>query len=311
MSEFFDIHTHVGEQINDLYDEPEVFPRKETIQELVEKYDERIEKIVTFPMPGTVFFNYDGSETIRSQTGKSSFPYQLENKALIESVDKYDKNNKIIPFACVDPKIMVSEQIEALDNLSQNNRLVGLKFHTLDTNCTVDDFFVNNEIVAFCKEKQIPIMIHSANFNNVENCNGIFRWANQYPDINMCVAHLMTFSETFFKQLSTYQGNNLFTDISPFLGLCQMIKQIPDIGPQLDLPYDSPNEVLSTLYKYFSKFLLWGSDEPFGKFKLSDEYYVNNTLEEELKFLFSLEPSIRERIAGENSRRYLNIKQSS
>jgi len=310
MSELFDIHTHIGEQVNNLYDEPEIFPRRETVGQLIQKYDERIDKIVAFPMPGTVFFNYDGgTRTLINDGSKISiFPYQQENQALIEAVDRHDANNKIIPFACVDPGVMVTEQLNALDKLSQNNRVMGLKFHTLDTKSTVDDFFGNSEIVSFCRDKKMPVIIHSASFDNVENCNGIFKWAKLYPDISICIAHLMNFSEDFFQQLSVYEKDNLFTDISPFLGLCQMMERVQGLGVSLDLPYDDSKEVLSDLFKRYSNFLLWGSDEPFGKFKLSEGQFVDNSLEDELKFLFSLEPQVREKIAGENSRRYLKTK---
>lgn len=305
MSELYDIHSHAGEQRRDLYNEPEMFPRRQSVEKLIEKYGDRIEKIVTCPLPGTVYFNYDSEGKQGSKNNKGTYPYDIENQALVEAVDKYDSEGRILAFACIHPKIMVSEQLSGLENIMRDNRVSGIKFHTLDTNCGLDDFFGNTEITSFCQQMNLPILIHSANFNNVENCNNIFHWAQLNPKLRICVSHLMNFSQEFFGKLSHYQPENLYTDISPFLGLCEMAKYYKNRMDCLDIPYDDPEEVLAALFQRFGRRILWGSDDPYGKFKLPDGRYIQHSLNDELDFLFSINNEIRTQIASINSKRYI------
>ena len=93
--ELYDIHSHSGIQKNNIFNEKFENLKKVTVPELLEQYGDRIDKIVNFPMPGTVYFNYDGSVI---EDKDSLYPYQIENEELIKSVDKYDKQGKILPF---------------------------------------------------------------------------------------------------------------------------------------------------------------------------------------------------------------------
>lgn len=299
--ELYDIHAHFGKQIHNIYNEKDIELRKRSIPELIEGYKDRIDKIVSFPMPGTVYFNYD-NKNIDDRT--SAYPYEIENTELIKAVEKYDKEGKILPFLCINPKIKVTEQLEGLLKLIKNNKVFGLKFHTLDANASIEDLFSNSEIIAFCREFKLPVIIHSGDFNNVEDCNNIFQHAEKNKDLNFCVAHLMTFSKEFFKKMKQYQGGNVFTDMSPFLGLCDYVKEIKPKSA-LNLNYDNPAEVIKNLFKEYSKFILWGSDEPFGNFKIDDKRRVNYSLEQEIDFLFSLDEKMRKKIASENSEKFL------
>lgn len=306
MRKLFDIHAHVGEQQNNLFQESNLFPRKQELEALIDQYKERIDKIITFPMPGTVYFNYENAQ--HKPSGLSRHPFELENQALIEAVDSFSGGDRIIPFACIHPKEMVSEQLDHLSGLMRDKRLCGIKLHTLDTLSSIEDFFSNEEIINFCRQHEMPIMIHSANFNGVENCNGIFNWAEKYPDLNICIAHLMNFSKKFFEGLSGYKRGNLFTDTSPFLALCEYLHSTRDGNDTLDLSYESPLQVLQALYDRYDKFLVWGSDEPFGSFEIGDGKSISYSLEDELQFLMSINESVRNKIASINSKRFLGQK---
>lgn len=299
--ELYDIHSHSGIQKNNIFNEKFENLKKVTVSELLEQYGDRIDKIVNFPMPGTVYFNYDGSVI---EDKDSLYPYQTENEELIKSVDKYDKQGKILPFLCINPKIKVTEQLEGLFNLLKNNKVFGLKFHTLDTNYGIKDLFSDTEIISFCREFKLPIIIHSGDFNNIEDCKDIFKYADKNKDINFCIAHLMTFSEEFFKRMKEYKNDNVFTDVSPFLSLCEYVKETKPQGV-LNLNYDDPKEVITSLFNDYKKFILWGSDEPFGKFRINDKSETDYSLKEEIDFLYSLNEDIRKTIASDNSERFL------
>ena len=114
----------------------------------------------------------------------------------------------------------------------------------------------------------------------------------------------MTFSKEFFKNIKKYQPDNVFTDVSPFLGLCKYAKETKPDGI-LNLDYDNPEKVIKNLFRDYSKFILWGSDDPFGDFKIDENRRVNYSLDEEINFLFSLDEKIRNKIASENSERFL------
>lgn len=309
MKELFDIHSHIGEQRHNLFGENNLYPRRQELEVLIDKYKERIDKIVAFPMPGTVYFNYDSPNPKKS--GISKHPFELENRALIEAVDASGRGDKIVPFACVHPRECVTEQLNQLSELMRNKRLCGIKFHTLDTDSSIDDFFSNTEIVDFCKHYKMPIMIHSGNFEGVENCNGIFDWADKYPELNICLAHLMTFSKDFFEGLEKYKGGNVFTDTSPFLALCAYMSKTGKENMNttaLDLIYDNPLLVLQSLYKKFPSSLIWGSDEPFDNFEIDKGESISYSLDDEINFLMSINGLMRNVMAGDNSRRFLGEK---
>lgn len=299
--ELYDIHSHSGMQKNNIYNEKIENLKKITVPELLDQYDERIDKIVNFPMPGTVYFNYNGSAV---ETKDSLYPYEIENKELIRSIDKHDKEGKILPFLCINPKVKVTEQLEGLFKLLKNNKIFGLKFHTLDANSGIKDLFSDSEIMSFCREFKLPIIIHSGDFNNVEDCKDIFQYADKNKDVNFCIAHLMTFSEEFFKRMKEYKNGNVFTDVSPFLSLCEYVNKTKPEGV-LNLDYSDPKEVMSNLFNEYKEFILWGSDEPFGKFSIDNESESSYLLKDEIDFLYSLNEETRKKIASENSERFL------
>lgn len=300
--ELYDIHSHSGEQKNNIFNEKIEDLKRNSIPELLEKYEDRIDKIVNFPMPGTVYFNYDGGN-INDEI--SSYPYQVENEELLKAIEKYDKNEKILPFLCINPKEKVAEQVEGLYKLlDSNDRIFGLKFHTLDANSTINDLFSSSEIISLCRKFKLPIIIHSGNFNNVEDCNSIFQYAEKNRDLNFCIAHLMTFSKDFFENMKTYKYENVFTDVSPFLSLCDYMKEVKPQG-SLDLDYDNPKEVMANIFKNYSKFILWGSDDPFGKLRITEGKTVKYSLEDEIDFLYSLDENTRKTIASKNSEKFL------
>ncbi|RAL55506.1 hypothetical protein BLD25_04620 [Candidatus Gracilibacteria bacterium GN02-872] len=284
----YDIHTHVGTQINNLYNE-KFFPRNKNIKDLIDSYQGEIDKIVTFPMP--------------SITENTVIPYKFENQELLYSIEKEKVFDKILPFICLHPRIKVSEQLENILNIIKNYNIYGIKFHTLDTKSYISDFFKNSEITSFCKQYNLPVLIHSANFEGYENCDNIFYYASKFPNINILVAHMMGFSKTFFERLSNYKGNNIFFDTSPFLGMCNFYNNFENKDNILDINFSNPREVLHFLYLNFPNNIIWGSDQPFENF--SDDDINNYNIRNELDFLFSLEKSTINKIASENSENFL------
>lgn len=298
--ETYDIHSHSGEQKHDIFKEDGEL-RKISLSELIEKYHNRIDKIINFPMPGTVYFNYEKHEV---EDKMSIYPYEIENAELLEAVKIYDTENKILPFLCIDPREKIDEQIDGLYDLITKNDVFGIKFHTLDANIGMDDFFNSSKIISFCREFNLPILIHSGNYHNVEDCNNIFSYAQKNKELNFCIAHLMTFSSPFFKNMENYEYDNVFTDVSPFLGLCKYAQEIKN-DEMLNLDYKNPSSVMEELFKKYSRFILWGSDEPFGNFKINENKQVDYSLEDEINFLFSLDKKIIKTIASINSKRFL------
>ncbi len=287
----YDIHTHTGVQKSNLYHE-NIFPREMGLRSLVSSYNWQIDKIVTFPMPWT---------------DTNSVPYEQENKELIGAIEQEQVWDKILPFLCIHPRIKVSEQLEAIEKMIQNNKIYWFKFHTLDTKSYIDDFFNSSEIVSFCKQYNLPVLIHSANFDWYENCNGIFKYADKYRDINILIAHMMWFSTDFFSQLKDYKNDNLFFDCSPFLGMCKFADNFKWWNAKLDLPYNRPKQVLQFLYNRFPNNLVWWSDQPFWNFEIDKNTTAGYSIHNELQLLMSLNSSIINKIASKNSEDFLNI----
>lgn len=297
MLKLYDIHTHTWIQKSNLYNES-VFPRRLNLEKLVNSYKWKINKIITFPMPWSDFFDWNFS--------KSKNPYSSENKELVINIENLKLNNVVLPFVCIHPKIMVSEQLEVIYNLMKNNKIYWIKFHTLDTSSYIKDFFYNTELVSFCIQNNLPILIHSANFDWYENCNNIFEFAKKYKDLNICIAHMMWFSYDFFDKLNLYENNNLYFDCSPFLWMCKFALHEIKEKSLIDLPFNKAKEALKNLFLKFPDRLIWWSDQPFWNFSIDNEY-IDFWIIDELDLLFSLEKDIILKIANENSEKFLKL----
>lgn len=284
----YDIHTHIWIQKNNLYNE-ECFPRKNYILDLVNSYQGKIDKIVTFPMP--------------SITNNLTIPYLLENNNLLYTIENEKFEDKVLPFLCLHPKIKLSEQLENIYIIIKNYKIYWIKFHTLDTNSSIDDFFNNSEIISFLRDFKLPVLIHSANFEWVENCDNIFYYAEKYKDINILVAHMMWFSKVFFEKLRNFNWKNLFFDTSPFLWMCNFYKNFDFKNNTLNLDFSNPKKVLNFLYENYPNNIIWWSDQPFENF--SDNWIISYNIKDELNFLFSFEHKIIRKIASENSENFL------
>jgi len=83
----YDIHSHSGKQRHNIFEQGGEL-KKVSLSQLIERYKNRIDKIVNFPMPGTVYFNYEKHEI---EDKISNYPYEIENAELLEAVKIYDK----------------------------------------------------------------------------------------------------------------------------------------------------------------------------------------------------------------------------
>lgn len=241
------------------------------------------------------------------QSLEDRFPYGTENEELLRNIEEENLGWIVLPFVCLHPRIKVPEQLESLRRLAKNYKIYGIKFHTLDTESYIEDFFSNEEITEFCNQYKLPVLIHSANYEGYENCMNIFDIARKHWDINILIAHMMNFSRDFFDRMIEYESQNLFFDISPFLWLCKLAQIEMKNQILADLPFDNPLQTLEALYNAFPTRLVWWSDQPFWRFNLNESESVDYDIDDELKLLFSSRDELIQSIAQKNSKRFLGI----
>lgn len=278
----WDCHTHSGGV--DFYN---MFkgnlPYVQSVDDLVQKANNLgVARIITFPFPSTSY--YDPRERGRA-SGLQDFPYQVENDALLKSCECY--KDKVFPFLCIDPGVKQKEQLDRLTTLWNQKKFYGLKLHTLATGSRATDI-LKSEFPDFIIKNDIPLLIHSGITDPYSNPHYILELAKEMPTVRICVAHIGRLDEETVFQVAVKE--NLFTDCSPFLQLCDLVRfgSRAVARPNL-IDIEDP---VASLHRYslvLKSHLLWGTDEPWTSIVEADGSYVSrHSYQEEVNLLSNL-----------------------
>jgi len=259
-----DSHTHAGGV--DFYNLfiPR-YPIAQSVEDLIFKMDcLNINYAIVLPMPFPMY--YDPRKINNNKwfkTNLEKFPYQLLNSALLYEAENY--RNRLFPFFAIDPRERVKEQVKFLEKNIRENKIFGLKLHTLATNSSAQKL-EKTGFVDLLEEYDLPIIIHSDHRFRFTSPFNALKFAERHPKIRVCIAHLAGFDRSVLKIARGME--NVFFDTAPFLTNCNLaIKRIEGYVSRemFNTNYKNPIEALIEFSEYLKGKLMWGSDEPWTK----------------------------------------------
>jgi predicted TIM-barrel fold metal-dependent hydrolase len=310
-SPVIDVHTHSGaDHFNTLF---KGYPTNQSVKDLVWKMNYlNIDYAVNFPCPSSYYYFdfthfHKTGELIPALEPAEDYPYQLANRQLMFETALFGQD-KVIPFAMVFPGVEDAKQISALNTLGKEEKLFGIKLHTLATH-TKATAFADTEYLQIAEDYSVPFLIHSGP-DEYSKPKHIVSLAKSYPHLRFCIAHMGRFESAIFDEVGKLNSSNLFLDTSPLLALCRMTQMENDSGsaePKLETTFDDPQEALLYAYSLYSRGILWGSDEPWTTFTFDDTGALiqNINYEDEKKLLDSLPVEVQTAIGFSNTVRFL------
>lgn len=277
-----DVHTHCGGlDLSNLYHNK--YPYTQDIADLYKKGSTSgVSNMIVFPMPTTLYYDTPSYWKTHKfiSSGFCEFPYQYENNYLLSCVKNIKCGQNLseyfLPFLSFSLQDKVSEQMNELYRqlMRSDVGVYGFKYHTSADQKSVLNIETDSDILSMCTEYDIPIQVHTG-FLECSSPIGILTLAAKYPHIRFCAAHFASFDKTFFKELESYNNNNLFFDTSASYAICKSLSEnLKD--NTLDLDYSSPASVVKAMYELFPKRILWGTDSPWINYgNLSNDIYID------------------------------------
>jgi len=299
-----DCHLHVGCNYYSLYKEK--YPTTQNIYDLSMKLKRNN---VSFgclsPMPSTLYYDQRilAEKNIIKKSKMQNFPYEIENKTLIREINKHGHN--FVPFVCINPNEGIEEQINLIENISNENRIYGFKFHPITLHCEITKL-IDTEFIRYAQKHNIPFQIHSGD-DPYSNPYDILNISKEYPNINFCIAHFGRFNKSFLETIFCSSPANLYFDLAPFLVLVELARLNFNSGHFHDLVLETPEKIIKIILSKLAKNVIWGTDEPFtqiNEIALTDSN--NDTYTTEVNFLKSLDTNIKNSISFTNTLKYLN-----
>ncbi len=315
-----DIHTHIG--ISQKFYYQFGYPYALSLEDLIIRMEVLgIGHSVVFPFVDSAFCENDNqSSKIKTTKKHCGFPYELENRNLLNEINEIfpENNHKVLPFLMFDPSREAEKQAFQLEKLSEKYPVFGLKTATTYIQAFVNDLETKGKpILDFARKKQLPIVFHSAVHpeDPWASAYDIVDFAERHPDIRVCIAHSARFAKPVLEKANRLK--NCFVDLSAFIIHCKLVLQnslsIATEETRFFADYKDPLSVITGLTENYPDTMLWGSDTPFyywiQKYYTADGTLVEDTLQcdfnEEAQLLNSLPDGIKDRIAYKNNIRFL------
>lgn len=291
-NKIIDIHTHsVGIEMNHF--RTGTYPITQNILDLSNIIlSNGIDFAVTFPMPTTVYYNYNliYNENRFEPSGYSDYPYQYENNALYNLILQMKIQN-LIPFVSVSVQEKVKEQIKGIYSLHEKFGVYGIKYHSNTERLSID----NSRFEPFAKlahEMNIPILVHSE-FSQYSHPDNILRFASKHPNVRICIAHCVRFHKNVLERINR-DFENIYVDTAPLVRLCKIAQNTQQQSNSLlALDFKVPLNALQEFIEFIPKKVLWGTDVPWHHF-VNDENVV--TYEDEASLIKSIDIVLREQV---------------
>lgn len=302
-----DAHTHSGTDNYNLF--ARRYPSSQSVPDLVSKVGANgLRFAVNFVAPGSHFY-FDFPSMTKSglllPLPEEDYPYQVANRQMLYEVDLLGGGN-IFPFFTIFPGYNEEAQTEEIERLAGEDRIYGLKLHTMATR-TKANSLIDGNFIKLARDHSLPMLIHSRDDNYSDPINAI-RLASSSPDVRICISHAAIFNKGVFA--SAERMSNVFFDVAPFLTLCTIASEKIKRGEGqnlLELQYENPEIALAQLISQFPYKILWGSDEPWTTVTndATSNVFIRSSYKAEVDVLNSLPPEMRTRISNLNTVKFL------
>ena len=315
-----DAHAHVGIMPSAFYQYG--YPYALTLEDLVIRMQLLgIDYSVVFPFVDSAFYKKEkDSPKIRTTTRYCGFPYELENRNLLNEVYEIfpQYSQKVLPFFMFDPSRKTEQQALFMEELSEKYLVFGLKTATTYIQSFVNDMETKGRpILDFARKNQLPFVFHSAVYPDDPwaQAADILGFAERNPDVRVCIAHSARFMEPVLEKAS--QLDNCYVDLSAFVIHCKLAVQdslhVARGTERFAANYQDPLSVMTRLAETYPDTILWGSDTPFyywiQKYYTGDGTLINDRLEcgfdEEAGLLKGLSRELKTRILYHNTLRFI------
>lgn len=315
-----DIHTHIGISPKFFYQYG--YPYALSFEDMVVRMEMLgIDHSVVFPFVDSAYYvNDNESTTVKTTTQFCNFPYEIENRNLLNEVNEIfpQYSHKALPFLMFDPSRETQKQAKSMEALIDKYPVFGLKTASTYIQGFVSDMeTIGKPILDLARKKQLPITFHSSVHpkDPWAQADDIVALAERNPDIRFCIAHCARFLEPVLEKANKL--DNCFVDYSAFIIHCKLaVKDSTSVAKKalrFEANYKAPLSVMEKLAEAYPKTMLWGSDTPFNywiqKYYTGDGKLEEERLEcgfnEETDLLKSLPAKMINDIAYKNNLRFL------
>lgn len=315
-----DCHNHIGVELGAFLRAE--FPYGQQLPSLVaEGQALGISRWVIFPMVTYLAMDLAAARRGEVRLGSSleSVPYAFENRRLmIETYDLYPEYSDLVfPFVILDPSREIDGQIAAIRALKGDYGFSGFKIQATIIQSPIRSLLDKGKpFLELALEWDLPMLIHSSvhTVDRWSQAKDILEIAGKNPSIRFCLAHSCRFDRHCLDRVAELP--NAWFDCSAHRIHCQLAAEDSPIVAseknRFDADYRDPNRVLQDLVAAYPSKLLWGSDSPYYSFVAKYEkeaYSLKSTYPAEVACLMSVREDLQTRIAGDNTMRFLGVKQ--
>ena len=219
----FDVHTHVG--VDSGFVLRSWWPYAQTTQHLLDDMSRNgIGRAVCFPFTLPSSFDSIAFADVGSvNLIENRFPFDRENKCLLDEVDRIDAEDRLLPFAMFDPFRKQDEQIAAIESLA--TRICGLKTQTTVLQSPIKELLKRGRgLMNLAEKHDWPVVVHTAvapsdSWAQVADCIEV---AAAFPRVRFNLAHSLRFHRRLLEEAS--QLKNVWIDCSAHLIHCALEK---------------------------------------------------------------------------------------
>lgn len=314
-----DVHTHIG--VSPAAYLSGAYPYCQSVESLLYRMDHNgVDAAIAFPLGEGVFFDarryIAESRRVPAQPRLTPAPFVRENRLLCEEV--YEKPlatpGRVLPFASVDPGRFIKHQMTALERLTDEYPIYGLKCSGIMVQSSHRHFLKKAEcFVRFAEERNLPMLLHSTAHAGDKYSHNLINLdvAHAFPAVRFCLAHCLGFDKARLDEADAMP--NVWVDSAAM----KIQVEIPEIHPPAEqrFPSEYPNfrRVFRDLVEAYPTTMIWGSDSPYYTFyekrRYADgsvvDFVYHATYEQEREALDALDAKGRRQAANANTLRFL------
>jgi predicted TIM-barrel fold metal-dependent hydrolase len=246
----------------------------------------------------------------------SEAPYALENRLVMQEVFLFcpEWSDHFLPFVSMDPGRAIGGQIAALDLLTEEYPLYGVKISPIFCQSPITALLSEGRpLVEWAAERNLGFLLHiSADPDEAySQVRTTFDLTQEFPEVRFCLAHCAAFDKRVLEASSA--APNVWVDTA---ALKIQVQAALENNPAMAAPadrfesdYTDHRRVLADLAEAYPDTIVWGSDSPAYSYicrrKQAEGHWLDFRLkgsyEDEVAALDSLNSELRQRVGGESA----------